>query len=53
MKINSYTKTDEYYEFIGDNGFKMLCPIGSVILVDDGATITIKRLFDRASRRNG
>lgn len=47
MKFNTYSKTDTYYEFLGDNGLKVLCPINSVILVDDGATISVKTVGSR------
>lgn len=35
MIFVSYTKTDTYYEFVGENGDKLIMPATDVILVDD------------------
>lgn len=35
MKFVSYTKEDSYYEFTGENGYKMVIPSTNVITVDD------------------
>lgn len=39
MRFISYTKTDTYYEFIGENGNKTIMPTTSVILVDDESNL--------------
>lgn len=42
MIYTGYTKTDSYYEFVGD-GEKLIIPASEVILVDDNSgMITIK-----------
>lgn len=49
MKIASYTKTDTYFEFVGENGEKMIVPSVDVILIDDeSGAISVK---NTASRR--
>ena len=35
MIFVSYIKTDSYYEFVGENGEKLLYPVSSIILTDD------------------
>lgn len=35
MIFISYTKTDSYYEFVGENGQKLIYPVSSIILTDD------------------
>ena len=48
MKFISYTKTDSYYEFTGENGEKMLIPASDVILIDDNSgAITVKNTGSR------
>lgn len=48
MIYTGYTKTDAYYEFVGDEG-KMIMPATDVILTDDeSGMIAIK---STASRR--
>ena len=48
MKFTSYTKTDSYYEFTGENGEKMLIPASDVILIDDeSGAITVKVIASR------
>ena len=49
MRFISYTVTDTYYEFVGENGEKMLIPSTNVILVDDGNSITVKTTGGRAT----
>lgn len=39
MKYNSYTKSDNYYEFFADNGYKEIIPSSAVILVDDDSNL--------------
>lgn len=49
VKFVEYTKTDTYYEFITENGNKVLMPLPSVILVDDeSGAVAVK---NTASRR--
>lgn len=48
MRFNTMTKTDTYYEFVGDDGLKMIAPIESVILIDDNSgLISIKLVATR------
>lgn len=48
MRFNTMTKTDTYYEFVGDNGLKLIMPLGNVILVDDNSgLISIKLVSTR------
>lgn len=35
MIFVSYTKTSTYYEFVGENGQKLIYPVSSIILTDD------------------
>lgn len=37
MRFISYTKEDSYYEFTGENGYKMVIPSTNVILIDDNS----------------
>lgn len=39
MRFVSYTKTDSYYEFTGENGEKTLIPASAVIMIDDESGI--------------
>lgn len=48
MKFTSYTKTDTYYEFVGENGEKMIVPSVDVILIDDeSGAISVKNTASR------
>lgn len=48
MKIASYTKTDTYFEFVGENGEKMIVPSVDVILIDDeSGAISVKNTASR------
>lgn len=47
MQFISYTKTDSYYEFIGENNLKLIAPASAIILVDDGNSISIKSVASR------
>ena len=50
MRFNSYTKTDKYYEFNGDNGLKLIVPASDVILVDDeSGAIAVKSTASRCT----
>ena len=50
MRFISYTKTDTYYEFLGENGEKMLIPATDVVLVDDeSGAISIKNTASRCT----
>lgn len=50
MIFNSYTKTDTYYEFNGENGIKLIAPTKSIILVDDeSGALTIKSTTSRCT----
>lgn len=50
MTFVSYTKTDKYYEFIGENGEKMLVPTTNVVLVDDeSGLVSIKNTASRCT----
>ena len=45
MKFISYTKTDAYYEFIGENGEKYIIPSTDVVLVDDKSNLLSIKLI--------
>ena len=48
MIFTSYTKTDTYYEFVGENGEKQIYPVGSIILTDDeSGFIAVKNTASR------
>lgn len=48
MIFTSYTQTDSYYEFVGENGEKLLFPVGSIILTDDeSGFISVKNTASR------
>lgn len=48
MIFVSYTKTDTYYEFIGENGQKLIYPVSSIILTDDESCfIAVKNTASR------
>ena len=50
MIFTSYTKTDSYYEFVGENGEKMLVPTTDVIIVDDESNLlSIKNTASRCT----
>lgn len=49
MKFISYTKTDAYYEFVGENGEKYIVPSTDVVLVDD--TSSLLSIKNTASRK--
>ena len=49
MIYTSYTKTDAYYEFVGENG-KLIMPATDVILADDeSGMIAIKNTASRCT----
>lgn len=45
MRFNSYTKTDSYYQFNGDNGLTLVIPIDKIILVEDGSDLLSIKLI--------
>lgn len=45
MRFISYTKTDTYYQFNGENGEKYLIPSTDVILVDDESNLLSIKLI--------
>lgn len=50
MVFKSYTKTDTYYEFVGENGEKYLIPATDVILVEDeSCAISVKNTASRCT----
>lgn len=50
MRFTSYTKTDTYYEFIGENGYKLIAPISDIMLVDDeSGAISVKSTASRCT----
>lgn len=50
MRFVSYTKTDTYYEFVGENNEKMLIPATDVILIDDeSGAISVKNTASRCT----
>ena len=50
MRFVSYTKTDAYYEFVGDNGEKVIIPATDVVMVDDeSGAISVKNTASRCT----
>lgn len=50
MRFISYTKTDTYYEFVGENGEKYLIPTTNIVLVDDeSGAISVKNTASRCT----
>ena len=50
MVFQSYTKTDDYYEFVASDGLKLLVPVSSIILVDDeSGALAIKTIGSRST----
>lgn len=50
MRFIDFTKSENYYEFIGEGGEKVLIPSMDVILVDDGSgAITVKNTASRCT----
>lgn len=48
MRFNTYSKTDTYYEFLGDDGYKMIIPTTDVVLInDESGVLTIKNTATR------
>lgn len=48
MIFISYTKSDSYYEFVGENGQKLIYPVSSIILTDDeSGFIAVKNTASR------
>ena len=48
MRFVNYTKTDAYYEFVGEKGEKYLIPASDVILVDDeSGAVSVKNTASR------
>lgn len=45
MRFTSMTKTDTYYEFVGEKGEKTLVPATDVILVDDESNLLSIKLI--------
>lgn len=46
MRFISYTKTDTYYEFIGENNEKYIIPATDVVLVDDESNLLSIKLVN-------
>lgn len=43
MRFISYTSTDTYYEFVGENGEHYIVPATNVIMIDDeSGAISVK-----------
>ena len=49
MIYTAMTKTDSYYEFVAENGEKLIMPTSDVILVDDESGM--KAIKSTASRQ--
>ena len=48
MIFTSYTKTDSYYEFVGEDGQKLIYPVNTIILTDDeSGFIAVKNTASR------
>lgn len=48
MIFTTYNQTDTYYEFIGENGQKLIYPVSSIILTDDeSGFIAVKNTASR------
>ena len=50
MRFKSYTKTDSYFEFVGENDEKYLIPATDVVLIDDeSGAVTVKNTASRCT----
>lgn len=50
MRFISYTKTDTYYEFVGENGEKYIVPATDVVMIDDtSGAISVKNTASRCT----
>lgn len=49
MHFISYTKSDNYYEFVGENNEKYLIPSVDIILVEEGDSISVKNTASRCT----
>lgn len=50
MRFISYTETDSYYEFVGENGEKYIIPSTDVVIVDDeSGALSIKNTASRCT----
>lgn len=48
MIFTTYNQTDTYYEFIGENGQKLIYPVNTIILTDDeSGFIAVKNTASR------
>lgn len=48
MIFTTYNQTDSYYEFVGENGQKLIYPVSSIILTDDeSGFIAVKNTASR------
>lgn len=48
MIFTSYTKTDTYYEFVGEDSQKLIYPVNTIILTDDeSGFIAVKNTASR------
>ena len=48
MRFISYIQDDTFYEFIGENGLKLVAPVNSIILIDDNSgLLSIKLVSTR------
>lgn len=46
MKFTSYTKNDNYYEFVGENE-RFITPVDGVIIVEENGSTVIKTVGSR------
>ena len=50
MRFISYTQNDKYYEFLCEDGTKVLMPFSQVIIIDDNSgAITVKSIGSRST----
>ena len=50
MRFVSYTKTDTYYEFVGEKGEKYIVPATDVVMIDDeSGAISVKNTASRCT----
>ncbi len=49
MRFISYTQTNSYYEFLCEDGTKVLMPTATTIIVNDGQTIVVKTIGSRCT----
>lgn len=49
MVFIDYIKSENFYEFIGEGGERVIIPSVHVVLIDDGSSIVVKNTASRCT----